>query len=140
MADQVTKEIRRSILSGELKPGQQFSLREISAQLGISFIPVREALRPSPSSPWSLKIGLASCGSDYARVTKGHMRQVRSRKAIGIIAILSAAVARGQQPLLIGDAQINSAAPPTKYGASATLCIVKGGPWTAQMWNRGAMS
>jgi DNA-binding GntR family transcriptional regulator len=28
-----------------LKPGQKFSLREISAQLGISFIPVREALR-----------------------------------------------------------------------------------------------
>jgi DNA-binding GntR family transcriptional regulator len=45
MADQVTREIRRSILSGALKPGQQFSLREISAQLGISFIPVREALR-----------------------------------------------------------------------------------------------
>jgi DNA-binding GntR family transcriptional regulator len=45
VVDQVTKEIRRSILSGDLKPGQQFSLREISAQLGISFIPVREALR-----------------------------------------------------------------------------------------------
>lgn len=45
VVDQVTKELRRSILSGELKPGQQFSLREISAQLGISFIPVREALR-----------------------------------------------------------------------------------------------
>jgi DNA-binding GntR family transcriptional regulator len=45
VVEQVTKEIRRSILSGLLKPGQQFSLREISAQLGISFIPVREALR-----------------------------------------------------------------------------------------------
>jgi DNA-binding GntR family transcriptional regulator len=45
VVDQVTKEIRRSILSGSLKPGQQFSLREISGQLGISFIPVREALR-----------------------------------------------------------------------------------------------
>lgn len=45
VVEQVTKEIRRSILSGALKPGQQFSLREISAQLGISFIPVREALR-----------------------------------------------------------------------------------------------
>ena len=29
VVDQVTKEIRRSILSGSLKPGQQFSLREI---------------------------------------------------------------------------------------------------------------
>jgi DNA-binding GntR family transcriptional regulator len=45
VVERVTKEIRRSILSGLLKPGQQFSLREISAQLGISFIPVREALR-----------------------------------------------------------------------------------------------
>jgi DNA-binding GntR family transcriptional regulator len=45
VVDQVTKEIRRSILSGSLKPGQQFSLREIATQLGISFIPVREALR-----------------------------------------------------------------------------------------------
>lgn len=70
------------------------------------------------------------------------MRQIGSWKAIGIIAILSAsaAVARGQQPLLIGDAQINGAAPPTQYGGSATLCIVKADPWTVQMWNRQAMS
>jgi len=45
VVDQVMKEIRRSILSGSLRPGQQFSLREIAGQLGVSFIPVREALR-----------------------------------------------------------------------------------------------
>ncbi|MEH0421431.1 GntR family transcriptional regulator [Streptomyces sp. B21-083] len=45
MVDQVAKEIRRSILAGDLRPGQQFSLREIADQLGVSFIPVREALR-----------------------------------------------------------------------------------------------
>ncbi|CAM5693906.1 GntR family transcriptional regulator [Streptomyces canus] len=45
MVDRVTKEIRHSILSGSLRPGQQFSLREIADQLGVSFIPVREALR-----------------------------------------------------------------------------------------------
>ncbi|WP_308314345.1 GntR family transcriptional regulator [Streptomyces sp. GbtcB7] len=45
MADKVTREIRRSILSGELKPGQRFSLREIAGQLDVSFIPVRESLR-----------------------------------------------------------------------------------------------
>lgn len=44
MVDQVAKEIRRSILSGALRPGQRFSLREIAAQMEISFIPVREAL------------------------------------------------------------------------------------------------
>ncbi|MCX5042373.1 GntR family transcriptional regulator [Aldersonia sp. NBC_00410] len=43
--EQVSKEIRRAILSGNLEPGQTFSLREISGQLGVSFIPVREALR-----------------------------------------------------------------------------------------------
>jgi len=43
--EQVAKEIRRSILCGDLRPGQTFSLREIAGQLGVSFIPVREALR-----------------------------------------------------------------------------------------------
>ncbi|HEY2199936.1 MAG TPA: GntR family transcriptional regulator [Mycobacterium sp.] len=45
VVDRVSKEIRRSILSGALPPGQRFSLREIAGQLGVSFIPVREALR-----------------------------------------------------------------------------------------------
>ncbi len=43
--DRVTAELRRSILSGDLAPGQTFSLRDIAGQLGVSFIPVREALR-----------------------------------------------------------------------------------------------
>jgi DNA-binding GntR family transcriptional regulator len=43
--DRVTAELRRSILSGDLAPGQTFSLREIAGRLGVSFIPVREALR-----------------------------------------------------------------------------------------------
>jgi DNA-binding GntR family transcriptional regulator len=45
VVDQVITEIRRSILSGALHPGQEFSPREIAAELGVSFIPVREALR-----------------------------------------------------------------------------------------------
>ena len=45
VVDQVTIEIRRSILSGDLPPGQEFSLRKIAEQLGVSLIPVREALR-----------------------------------------------------------------------------------------------
>jgi DNA-binding GntR family transcriptional regulator len=43
--EQVTKEIRRAIVSGALRPQQKFSLREIATQLNVSFIPVREALR-----------------------------------------------------------------------------------------------
>ncbi|MDX6741181.1 GntR family transcriptional regulator [Actinocorallia sp. A-T 12471] len=44
VVEQVTKEIRRSILSADLRPGQEFSLREIAGRLGVSIIPVREAL------------------------------------------------------------------------------------------------
>jgi DNA-binding GntR family transcriptional regulator len=43
--DLATSEIRRSILSGQLGPGRALSLRGLAGQLGISFIPVREALR-----------------------------------------------------------------------------------------------
>jgi len=45
VAELVTEELRRSILSGDLAPGQSFSLREIAGMLNVSFIPVREALR-----------------------------------------------------------------------------------------------
>lgn len=45
VVERVTHEIRRSIVAGRMEPGQEFSLRQIAAQLGVSFIPVREALR-----------------------------------------------------------------------------------------------
>ncbi len=45
VTDRVTTELRRAILSGDLAPGQSFSLREIASMLEVSFIPVREALR-----------------------------------------------------------------------------------------------
>lgn len=45
VVDQVTVEIRRSIMSGGLEPGQEFSLRGLAEQLGVSLIPVRESLR-----------------------------------------------------------------------------------------------
>lgn len=45
LAERVTAELRRAIISGSLAPGQEFSLREIAGMLGVSFIPVREALR-----------------------------------------------------------------------------------------------
>ena len=45
VVEQVIAEIRRSIVFGALKPGQEFSLRETAAHLGVSTAPVREALR-----------------------------------------------------------------------------------------------
>ncbi len=43
--DLVRHEIRRSILSGELPPGQPFTVPALTEQLGVSHVPVREALR-----------------------------------------------------------------------------------------------
>jgi DNA-binding GntR family transcriptional regulator len=43
--DLVTAEIRRAVLTGALPAGEQFSIRELAGQLGVSHIPIREALR-----------------------------------------------------------------------------------------------
>ncbi len=45
VTDSVFHEIRRSILSGDLRPGEEFSQRKLAESLDVSFIPVREALR-----------------------------------------------------------------------------------------------
>jgi DNA-binding GntR family transcriptional regulator len=45
VTDSVFQEIRRSILSGDLRPGEEFSQRKLAESLDVSFIPVREALR-----------------------------------------------------------------------------------------------
>jgi DNA-binding GntR family transcriptional regulator len=43
--DHVDSEIRRAFLAGVLRPGEEFSMAELSAQLQVSHVPVREALR-----------------------------------------------------------------------------------------------
>jgi len=43
--DLVTAEIRRAVLTGSLAPGANFSIRDLADQLGVSHIPIREALR-----------------------------------------------------------------------------------------------
>ena len=45
LVDQATVQIRRSIIRGELKAGDRFSIIELANRLDISHIPVREALR-----------------------------------------------------------------------------------------------
>jgi DNA-binding GntR family transcriptional regulator len=44
MADQVTHQIRRLILSRELQPGQRVKQAELAKMMGVSTMPVREAL------------------------------------------------------------------------------------------------
>ena len=45
IVDRATDELRRAIVNGGLKPGQSVVIREIASELGISPIPVREALQ-----------------------------------------------------------------------------------------------
>jgi DNA-binding GntR family transcriptional regulator len=45
VVDRVGRELRRAVLAGRLRPGQKFSISQLSAELGVSHIPVREALR-----------------------------------------------------------------------------------------------
>lgn len=45
VSEQVTVELRRSILSGVLAPGESLSLRKLATVLNVSFIPVRDALK-----------------------------------------------------------------------------------------------
>jgi DNA-binding GntR family transcriptional regulator len=45
LVELVLDEIRRSLLEGSLVPGASFSIAELSDRLGVSHIPVREALR-----------------------------------------------------------------------------------------------
>lgn len=45
VVDQVTNEIRHSIVTGALRPGTPFSILRLAKSLGVSHIPVREALR-----------------------------------------------------------------------------------------------
>jgi DNA-binding GntR family transcriptional regulator len=45
LVERIAKEIKISILSGALRPGEQFSIAELCNEMGVSHIPVREALQ-----------------------------------------------------------------------------------------------
>lgn len=45
LTDWATEEVRRRIVLGELPPGERLPLEELAAELGISRVPLREALR-----------------------------------------------------------------------------------------------
>src|ERR1700737_3075960 len=44
MADQVSEALRDMILTGQLKPGERITHEELATRLGVSTMPVREAL------------------------------------------------------------------------------------------------
>lgn len=45
LVERIVREIKNSIVSGNLRPGEQFSIGELATELDVSHIPVREALR-----------------------------------------------------------------------------------------------
>jgi DNA-binding GntR family transcriptional regulator len=45
LVDEATAALRASILSGEIRAGERIRIRELEDRLGISRIPIREALR-----------------------------------------------------------------------------------------------
>lgn len=45
LVDRIVREIKSSIVSGDLQPGEPFSIGELASELDVSHIPVREALR-----------------------------------------------------------------------------------------------
>lgn len=45
LVERIVVEIKSSIVAGGLRPGEQFSIGELSAEMDVSHIPVREALR-----------------------------------------------------------------------------------------------
>lgn len=45
VVDRVSSEIRQSVLVGRLPPGESFSITRLCSELGVSHIPVREALQ-----------------------------------------------------------------------------------------------
>jgi len=45
MVENVTRQLREAVLRGSLRPGQAFTISQLSTDLGVSHIPIREALR-----------------------------------------------------------------------------------------------
>jgi DNA-binding GntR family transcriptional regulator len=98
LVDQVTVAVRRSIIHGDLTPGERFSISEIATRLGVSHIPVREALRRLESE------GLV----DLKPVKGAEVRPMNEADLAGIyglrLAIEPALAARGA--VMLTDAEI----------------------------------
>lgn len=45
LSDQIVRELREKIVTGQLQPGAQISIRDIAQNAGVSFIPARDAVK-----------------------------------------------------------------------------------------------
>jgi DNA-binding GntR family transcriptional regulator len=44
MVDGITERLRRAIITGTIKPGERIRIADLERKLGVSHIPIREAL------------------------------------------------------------------------------------------------
>jgi DNA-binding GntR family transcriptional regulator len=68
-AELAGRTLREAIHSGQLRPGTRLVLQELSAELGMSYTPIREALRQLQSE------GLVTYRAHYGTVVTEHSRE-----------------------------------------------------------------
>ncbi|MGB9867662.1 MAG: GntR family transcriptional regulator [Bacillota bacterium] len=79
-ADLVHSVLRENIITGNLKPGTRLLLKDIAAELGVSEIPVREALRRLQAE------GLVTinphCGAEVTKPNSAEYREILTIRAV----------------------------------------------------------
>ncbi|WP_326837507.1 GntR family transcriptional regulator [Amycolatopsis rhabdoformis] len=81
VVDQVTNQIVEMVLKGELRPGQALPINDMASLMGVSHIPVREALRRLESD--GLIVYQRGKGAQVAAVSEDDLRSIfRLRRVI----------------------------------------------------------
>ncbi|MGW8482475.1 GntR family transcriptional regulator [Microbacterium sp. NPDC055903] len=80
IAAQVTDELRAAIHSGELPPGERLVERKLAAQLGVSHIPVREALTRLTEE--RLVVREPRRGARVAELTASDLEEISSLRVV----------------------------------------------------------
>jgi DNA-binding GntR family transcriptional regulator len=119
MADQVAETLRNMILVGELEPGQRATQDELAATLGVSTMPVREALLKLAA------VGLVETSPNrYFRIAQMTAEDIEDN--YWVLATVSAEMARRacerRTPELIADLRARHA----DYAAAASARDVAG--------------
>ncbi len=111
--DVVLHEIRRSILTGDLPPGQPFTVPALTARLGVSHVPVREALRQLEAQ--GLVVLSPSRSAVVAPLEPGDLRQIyRLRMRLEPELAARSAEQRGEHEIIAFDALVGAAFNPAQ--------------------------
>ena len=88
--EEVTRRLRDAIGQGRLRPGLRLTQEELAARMGVSRMPVREALRRLESE--GLITTLPNCGARVAALTAAELAEIyEMRVALETLAIRAAA-------------------------------------------------